>query len=126
MIAKFIAKRSGAVLIDVLIALTIFTFGIIPVIGTISYLFHSVVESGIISRQYNEFNDYVGKLMLEHMINPVSNDLGTPSGIPDVNIITYDPILGTDQTITARIMVVPRVLSTDSRKIPVRIYMIQK
>ena len=126
MIAKVIAKRNGAVIVDVLIALTIFAFGIIPVMGTISHLYHSVVGSAIISTQYNEFNDYIDKVLLEHMLDPASYDLGKPSDIPDVIFTTFDPILGADQTITAKVMVIPQVLITNSRRIPVRVYMIQK
>lgn len=126
MIAKHLVKRCGAVLADVLVAMTIFAFGIIPVMGTISYLYHSVIDSAIISKQYNEFNDYVDRLILNHMSAPVSYDLGTPSNIPDVHFTTFDPILGTEQTITARVMVIPYVLSTDSRRVPTRVYMLQK
>jgi len=118
-------KRSGALLLDVLVALIVFTIGIIPIIGTIIFGYSTVIDSAIISRELNRFHDDVDRTMLTHMFNydvdpSTYHQLGVHSGDVEITGVGGNPI-------SARVMLVSDDLKAGSRRnIPVRVYMIQR
>ena len=119
MIKKAGTKRSGILLADVLIAIVI-VFMIVSLAGVILFTYSVVASSADASRQFNMYSDDVDGVMLSHMLDPSLPDLGdllVPNGVV---------ISGNGRAVSAHIMQVTGEFKLGSRRIPIKIHMIQR
>ena len=104
-------------MIDTIVALAIFALIVIPAAGVIAFAYSAGAGSADVSRQFNDFRDTVDRLILAHALD--GEDLGNYSG-------NNVEIFGNGVSIDVRLMVESADLTTGNRRVPVRVYMIQK